>query len=133
MSDSSDLNQDKEDFITSLNILNDFSGQFYDRGEFEKCAVIDFKIFESSSKILGLENPDTLSAMFNLAVDYTKLGKLNQARQTYEDLIMLRKKVLGADHPDTILAMTNIISVYSGLNLPDKVDEMLDELKGLEN
>ncbi len=127
-----DIKQDKEDYILSLNILNDFSNQFYEKKEFDKCAVIDFKIFESSSKILGLENPDTLKAMFNLAVDYTKLEKYEQARETYEDLIELRKKVLGSKHPDTIEAMTNLISVYSSLKMTEKVDSVLDELKKLD-
>lgn len=126
-----DLVQDKQDFIECLNILNDFGNQFYDREEYDKCAIIDFKIVCSASRILGLENPDTLKAMENLAVDYRKLGKKEQAVSTYEDLIKYRKRTGDGRDKDTIRCMVELAGLYEEMKNEASFNKILEELASL--
>ena len=52
-------------------------------------------------KLLGVEHPDTLSSMRNLASTYWNQGKLNEAEQ-------LQVQVLGVDHADTLTSIRNL-------------------------
>ena len=53
----------------------------------------------------GLEHPDTLKAMNNLASSYYATGRKDEALKLFEEVLPLRRKVNGPEHPDTLMAM----------------------------
>ena len=55
---------------------------------------------------LGVDHPDTLMSMNNLAVAYDHAGKLELAVPLHEETLKLRKAKLGPDHPDTLTSMS---------------------------
>ena len=59
--------------------------------------------------MLGPEHPDTLTAMANLAVTYSKQGKYDEAEELKLKVLDLSQKVLGPDHPDTFTSMENMM------------------------
>jgi tetratricopeptide (TPR) repeat protein len=60
----------------------------------------------------GPEHPDTLSAMHNLSVSYSKAGRNLEALKLGEQVLVLRQKVNGPEHPDTIRAIGNLAECY---------------------
>lgn len=48
---------------------------------------------------LGVEHPDVLTTINNLADVYMKQDKLNVAEELYKDVLAVRTRILGAEHP----------------------------------
>ena len=64
------------------------------------------------TKYRGLDHPDTLSSMNNLANAYSVLGRYAEALKLHEETLALRKDRLGPDHPDTLKSMSNVATAY---------------------
>jgi hypothetical protein len=58
-------------------------------------------------RILGVEHPDTITAMANLAATYQNLGKYTEAEKLKIHVLDTRNRILGVEHPDTITAMAD--------------------------
>ena len=56
---------------------------------------------ETSKRVLGLEHPDTLTSMNNLALNYWKQNQRNRAIQLMTEVVQLRREVIGSDHHST--------------------------------
>ncbi|KAJ7467271.1 hypothetical protein B0H11DRAFT_1732898, partial [Mycena galericulata] len=52
---------------------------------------------------LGMDHPDTLTDMGNLAVTYSKLGEHTRAEELETKVLKKRTEILGEDHPDTLM------------------------------
>ena len=50
-------------------------------GKYTKAEKLDIKVLDSSSRILGVEHPDTIKAMANLGATYYSLGKNTEAEK----------------------------------------------------
>ncbi|WP_375449180.1 tetratricopeptide repeat protein, partial [uncultured Nostoc sp.] len=60
------------------------------------------QVMETSSRVLGLEHPDTLSSMNNLAFTFWSLDLKKEAIQLMSEVVQYSEKKIGSDHPDTI-------------------------------
>jgi hypothetical protein len=56
---------------------------------------------DAHKQILGVEHPDTLMSMNNLAVTYSNQGRNVEAAALKEEVLEKRKQILGVEHPDT--------------------------------
>ncbi|OLN92208.1 Kinesin light chain 3 [Colletotrichum chlorophyti] len=63
---------------------------------------------ELREKVLGLENPLTLTSINNLAIVLESQGKYEEAEQMYRQTLKLKEKVLGPDHPSTLVTKRNV-------------------------
>ncbi|KAF2725921.1 hypothetical protein K431DRAFT_214502 [Polychaeton citri CBS 116435] len=83
---------------------------------------------ESSTEIrleqLGVEHPDTLSSMNNLASTYRNQGRWKEAEQLDAKVVETRSAVLGAEHPDTLTSMNNLASTYYDQNRWTESEEL---------
>jgi hypothetical protein len=52
-------------------------------------------------KVLGVEHPDTLVSMNNLAHTWKTQGKYAEALALMEECVQIRSRVLGINHPKT--------------------------------
>jgi tetratricopeptide (TPR) repeat protein len=68
----------------------------------------------SSLRTVGLEHPDTLTSMSNLALVLGRQGKYEDAEMRNRQTLARREKVLGYEHPDTVTSMSNLASVLGG-------------------
>jgi hypothetical protein len=50
---------------------------------------------------LGLDHPDTLMSMANLAITYFKQGRLDEAEPLLATAVKKMQKVMGSQHPTT--------------------------------
>ena len=56
----------------------------------------------------GLEDPRTLEAVTTYAVACAKLGRVEEAKATFDDLLITQTRVLGRDHPLTQYTVTDM-------------------------
>src|SRR2546423_589776 len=70
------------------------------------------EVMETRKRVLGVEHPDTLATMHNLALTYRKQKRWNEAEELVVQMMETRKRVLGAEHPSTLATMHNLASTY---------------------
>jgi hypothetical protein len=66
------------------------------------------QVVETGLRMLGAEHPDTLTSMGNLALTFSKQGRLKEAEELEVQLMEMRKRVLDAEHPDTLINMNKV-------------------------
>jgi eukaryotic-like serine/threonine-protein kinase len=91
-------------------------------------------------QVQGEEQPDTLSAMTDLAGIYDLQGKLPQAQSLYEKVLDVRRRVLGEENPATLGSMNYVGVMYEKQGqyaqaevLQRKALEILTRVSGEEN
>ncbi|KAJ7108938.1 hypothetical protein C8R43DRAFT_184305 [Mycena crocata] len=81
-------------------------------------------VLEKQRQTLGVDHPETLWAMGNLAVTYSHLGQVKEAEELEVVVLEKCRKILGNDHPNTLLAMNNLASTYSHLGQVKEAEEL---------
>ncbi|KAH6699987.1 hypothetical protein BKA61DRAFT_457880, partial [Leptodontidium sp. MPI-SDFR-AT-0119] len=74
-------------------------------GRWKEAETFLVQVMGFRRKVLGPNNPDTLTSMNNLPGLYQNQGKYEAAKPLYEETLQLSKKVLCLEHPETL---TNI-------------------------
>ncbi|PHR97024.1 MAG: hypothetical protein COA78_28070, partial [Blastopirellula sp.] len=77
---------------------------------------------------VGLEHPDTLGALNNLATSYFGAGRQDDALEMREEAMKLFRKVSGPEHPDTLMALANLATSYASAGRQDEALEMREEV-----
>jgi serine/threonine protein kinase/tetratricopeptide (TPR) repeat protein len=75
----------------------------------------------------GLDHPDTLNNMMDLANCYDDLRRHADALKLYEETVTAQKRVLPPDHPDTLKTMHNLARVYYNLSRHAEALQLLEE------
>ena len=70
-------------------------------------------VMETMKRVLGDENPNTLTSMANLAVTFSNQGQWDEAEKLQVVVMETRKRVLGDEHPDTLTNMDNLAVTFS--------------------
>ena len=70
------------------------------------------QVLDARNRILGVEHPDTIGAMANLATTYQHLGKYTEAEKLDMQVLNARNRTLGVEHPDTVRTMANLAATY---------------------
>lgn len=65
--------------------------------------------------MLGVEHPDTLISMHNLASIYWNQGQWKEAEELQVQVMETKKTVLGDEHPDTLISMHNLACTWKSL------------------
>ena len=79
-------------------------------------------------KLRGLEHPETLAAMDELASSYHEAGHLNEALKMREQILALSRKVNGPEHSDTIRAMDTLANSYTAAGRLEEALKMREEV-----
>jgi hypothetical protein len=74
-------------------------------GQHEVAKDMDCKALETREVVLGMEHPDTLASVSNLAVVLWRQGKYEAAEAMNRRALEGREKALGKDHPDTLTSV----------------------------
>jgi tetratricopeptide (TPR) repeat protein/tRNA A-37 threonylcarbamoyl transferase component Bud32 len=76
----------------------------------------------------GLDHPDTLACMNNLATQYLFFGHFAEGLALSEKTLALSKVRLGEGHPETLKSMGNLASSYAALGRQEDAARMLSAL-----
>ena len=76
---------------------------------------MQLKVVELRKRVLGVEDPNTIWAMENLAETYRNLGKYTEAEKLEMQVLDAINRILGAENSHTIWAMENLAVTYQNL------------------
>jgi tetratricopeptide (TPR) repeat protein len=81
--------------------------------DYAKAAPLLQEALKILQKVLGPENPDTLTGLNNLALLYWAMGEYGKAEPLYQEALRIRKKVLGSEHANTATSLNDLALLYS--------------------
>jgi tetratricopeptide (TPR) repeat protein len=81
-------------------------------GRAKEAEELMLKVLESTTRVLGYEHPETLSAMANLAASYGAQGRSKDAEQILVQVVKVMSRVLGEEHFDTLSATAKLAATY---------------------
>lgn len=85
-----------------------------------------------STKLLGLEHPQTAHALNSLGLFYEQLGRRSEARKLYEQALAIRQGLLGREHPDTAATLNNLGILYYYLGMYAKAQPLLEQAVAID-
>jgi serine/threonine protein kinase/tetratricopeptide (TPR) repeat protein len=74
-------------------------------GLYKEAAPLLEKAMDTRLRVLGPENPDTLSSMYQVARNLNEEGQYAEAEELLRKVVEAQRRVLGPGHPDTIVSM----------------------------
>ena len=77
-------------------------------GDLDRAIPLHQQVLADRQRVLGQDQPSTMTSRGNLAVAYEAAGDLDRAIPLYEQVLADRQQVLGDDHPDTLTASKNL-------------------------
>jgi hypothetical protein len=89
------------------------------QGDLARARQLQEQVLEASRRSLGVEHPNTLTAMGNLAGTVYAQGDLAGARELEEQVLEGRRRLLGAEHSDTSTAAWNFFRTLLDSGDPD--------------
>jgi tetratricopeptide (TPR) repeat protein len=108
-----------EDDENTVSYMDDayvkFGRLLWQQGYSREAETLEIEVLDARHRILGVEHPDTINAMANLALTYGNLGKYTEAEKLEMQVLDARNRILGVEHPDTINAMANLALTYGNL------------------
>ncbi len=81
-------------------------------GSYHLAEILHQRVNEQNKTILGIEHPDTLTSMANLALTYQNQRRWKKAEELEVQVMETRKRVLGLEHPSTLTSIANLASTY---------------------
>jgi tetratricopeptide (TPR) repeat protein len=81
------------------------------RGQYQEAEPLRQEALAIGEKLHGVNHPNTVYLLNNLANLYWDRGKYDEAEPLYQRALAIREKVLGPEHPDTVRVKKN----YSNL------------------
>src|SRR6266480_17767 len=103
--------------------MNNLAGVLSDQGTYEEAEQIYREVLESRQKVLGMEHPDTLMSIYDLAKLLSSQSRRVQAAISFERAVAGFTRVLGPNHPTTVACQKD----YSSLRLSDTETGVLTE------
>jgi hypothetical protein len=82
---------------------------------------------ETRKRVLGVEHPDTLRSMSNLALTFHGQGRWKEAEELNVQVIETRKRVLGVEHPDTLNSMYNLAFTFRGQGRDEEALALIED------
>ncbi|KIX10312.1 uncharacterized protein Z518_01394 [Rhinocladiella mackenziei CBS 650.93] len=94
------------------------------RQKYDEAEQMHRDVLGITQKVLGMEHPDTLASMNNLAAVLSHQGKYDEAERILRDVLEITQKVLGMEHPSTLTNMNNLAAVLSDRGKYDEAEQM---------
>ncbi len=119
-----DLKVERASLLRNIAAYLNFQGQWKDAEKFQ------LEVVELRKEILGIDHPDTLTSMGNLASTFWNQGRWEEAEELEIQVLETSKTKLGIDHPDTLISMGNLASTFRNQGRWEEAEEL--EIQVLE-
>ncbi|KAJ5737117.1 uncharacterized protein N7483_002242 [Penicillium malachiteum] len=96
----------------SQDCLRSWAGLLYKGACWREAEQLEMQVMGTRKTKLGVDHPDTLSSMANLALTYIDQGRWEEAEQLLVQVIKTYKTKLGVDHPDMMTRMADLALTY---------------------
>ena len=101
-----------------------FGSLLREQGYFKEAETLENEVLDARNRILGVEHPDTITAMANLASTYRNLGKFTEAEKLEIQVLDARNIIFGVDDPNTLCAMANLAETYYSLGKYPEAEDL---------
>ena len=92
-----------------------FGFALWENGLWEEAEKLEVQVMETRSQALGVEHPDALMSMADLASTYWDQGRWDKAKELQVQVMEMQIRVLGAEHPSTLKSMANLATTHRDL------------------
>jgi tetratricopeptide (TPR) repeat protein len=86
--------------------------ELYKAGKYQDAIPLAEQILAYKERVLGPENPDTASALNDLAELHRAMGNYVRAESLYRRALKIREKAFGPEHPATARSLNNLAELY---------------------
>ncbi|KAJ5919107.1 hypothetical protein N7466_010050 [Penicillium verhagenii] len=107
-----------------LEILAWMAWTYGKQGRLKEVEGCGLELIEAAKRLQGVDHPDTLAYMNNLALIYKDLGRLKEAEELGLQVTETSKRVLGIEHPETLASMSSLALVYNDLGRSKEAEEL---------
>ena len=87
-------------------------------GLFSQAQTLLTRALELQRKVLGPDDPQTLTSLSGMAVLLTEEGNYPEAEKLQREAFAARTRVLGPEHPDTIASMARLATIRIRVDFP---------------
>ncbi|CAE6511146.1 unnamed protein product [Rhizoctonia solani] len=101
-------------FRSDPNLTRKFTIVYDEAGRFRVAKSLLETVVDTDKRMLGMDHPDTLTDMLELANACQKNGELEEAEKLHIAVLEGRTRTLGEVHPDTYRAMGYLALTYQG-------------------
>ncbi len=102
--------------LVQASLLQTLAKTMYDLGLLESALAPQLKALEIRRRLLGDDDPATLSSIHNAGYLREQRGELAEAEALYREAVERRERVLGEDHLDTATSVNTLGALYSHQN-----------------
>ncbi|KAL2803418.1 hypothetical protein BJX63DRAFT_425293 [Aspergillus granulosus] len=95
-----------------IDCIEKVGASLHSDGRYNEAGDLLIRVMETRKKALGLENPNTLTSINNLASTYQDQGRWKEAEELFVQASEIQKQVLGPEHPNSLISMNNLASTY---------------------
>ncbi len=81
-------------------------------GKYAEAEPLARAALDQSERVLGVEHPDTLTSVSNLAALCDAQGRYGEAEALSRRALATRERVLGTEHPNTLISVNNLAYLY---------------------
>ncbi|KAK4237112.1 kinesin light chain [Achaetomium macrosporum] len=128
------LGADHPDTLTSMgNLASTYrnQGRWEDaekldvQGRWEEAEKLQVQVMKTFKTKFGVDHPDTLTSMVNLAATLWNQGRWEEAEKLEVQVMEMHKTKLRADHPDTPRRMGNLALTYKKQGRWEEAEKLL--------
>ncbi|EHK19758.1 uncharacterized protein TRIVIDRAFT_46904 [Trichoderma virens Gv29-8] len=101
-----------EDDEGRLDLLRKYGKCLYNDGRYQEAEITFQRVMENLKIKLGIDHPETLRSISNLASTYRTQGQWEEAEKLDVQAVEGLKMKIGVDHPDTLISMGNLALTY---------------------
>lgn len=111
-----------------LDVMFNISNLYYKLGKFAKAELnyLSMDKIMQNSKYYGLNHPDTIANMYNIAIIFSEQGKFTDALTKMEQVYKIRKKTQGNTNINTIKIIYKLGCIYHKLKNYDVAIQKLN-------
>ena len=104
---------------------NNEAALLFARGRLDEAISAFHDVLSARKRLLGADDPLTLSSLNNLGVALKDAGRLDEAAGALEAALASRRRVLGAAHRDILTSMLNLASLRRAQGRLAEAEELL--------
>ncbi|KAJ7705640.1 hypothetical protein B0H16DRAFT_1439476 [Mycena metata] len=99
----------------TLHSMSNLARTYNKLGKWKEAEELWLDLLNRQKRVCGLNHPDTLRSMANLAQARIKLGgtRWHDAQELCVHVILTGKQILGVDDPDVLYSMSNLAYIYN--------------------
>jgi tetratricopeptide (TPR) repeat protein len=92
--------------------MSNLAGAYYLRGKYAQAEALSSQTLEISRRVLGSENPYTLTFISDITGMYQRQGKYDKAATAAAQSLAGQRHTLGVENPDTMNAAADLAPAY---------------------